>query len=413
MSSEEQSYYKLLGTTAKISQRRIKEKYIKAVKAHPPETDPEQFEKIREAYETLKDPVKRKQYDISRKYGGKIEKMLDKASQLHNQANYKKAGQVYQDVLHVDPDNFSGQTGLMFASIGLDNLDTAYEMLEKLLASPVLDEDDMLTPAEIYGTFGRKLLDKGYMNESVKFFEEGISRFSENTSNLAEGLTIAYLLVGDEEKAVDTAEQNLPPEHNQSILDLSRFLVWLLVILQSENWSKLSKVQARFRKFLKNLQDEEDQEEAFYELLEEYEEMYDRQSYRKAEVFLDFAKIVKPPYEDIKDDLKEIKKLARIDKEFQRLLSDESIFPLVIYYTVHWYIEDVTHPLLLEMSNFFTNDFLADLEEEEEYFAAGILKLQKSYPGLYNHLKPQWDDLYKDLTKNFNREMKRGLKKLM
>ena len=60
---------------------------------------------------------------------------------------------------------------------------------------------------------------------------------------------------------------------------------------------------------------------------------------------------------------------------------------------------------------------LIDQSEEvgidEEYYAAGILYSKKKYPALYSHGKEEWDDLFEELTKDFNREMKRGLKKLM
>ncbi|GGJ87778.1 hypothetical protein GCM10007063_07770 [Lentibacillus kapialis] len=413
MSSDEQSYYKILGTTANISQRRVKEKYVEAVKKHPPETDPEQFEKIRQAYETLKDPVKRKQYDISRKYGGKIEKMLDQASSYVFKENYKKAAQIYDDVLQLNPDNFAAQTGLMFTSISLNNLDKAYQMLEDSLASSVFEEEEMFTPSMVYATFGRMLIEQDYLNEAVEFLEQGLDRFSDDVQKLTEALVVAYMLTEDDERAVQTAEQNLPTENDQSIDDLDSYIVWIFIILQTDSWSKLSKVQSRFRKYLKNLQDEEEREEAFYVLTAEYEEMYDQRRYRHADVFLDFAKLVTPEFEDIKDELKEIKRLARVEKEFQRLLKDDSIFPMVLYYTVHLYFDDKSHPFVMEIEEQFTKDIIDEFEEETEYFAAGILKLQKSYPAIYAQFKPEWDDMYRDLTKDFNRDMKRGLKKLM
>lgn len=54
-----ENYYKILNTRANASQLTIKKKYIEMVKQYPPETHPEEFQKIRQAYETLRDPVKR------------------------------------------------------------------------------------------------------------------------------------------------------------------------------------------------------------------------------------------------------------------------------------------------------------------------------------------------------------------
>lgn len=60
----------------------------------------------------------------------------------------------------------------------------------------------------------------------------------------------------------------------------------------------------------------------------------------------------------------------------------------------------------------FTPDIVQVLGAQEEDYAAGILNMKKKFPALYKHFEEDWLDLFEDLTKNFNREMIRGLKKL-
>lgn len=48
------SYYDILGLKPGVSQAEIKKAYFRLIRQHSPETDPEQFQKIREAYEHLK-----------------------------------------------------------------------------------------------------------------------------------------------------------------------------------------------------------------------------------------------------------------------------------------------------------------------------------------------------------------------
>jgi hypothetical protein len=129
-------------------------------------------------------------------------------------------------------------------------------------------------------------------------------------------------------------------------------------------------------------------------------------------VLIDFAKLVGENNIEMKEKLKEINKLARVEKELNRLVGDESIFPLVVYHTIQWYYGDDFHPAVIDMKQSFPSTILAELKSEKEWFAAGILKLKKKYPAIYNQFRTEWDELFQDLTKNFNREMKRELKKL-
>ena len=51
--------FTVLGLPADATETEIRAAYLRAIKEHPPETSPEQFEKIRDAYEELRDPRKR------------------------------------------------------------------------------------------------------------------------------------------------------------------------------------------------------------------------------------------------------------------------------------------------------------------------------------------------------------------
>ncbi len=50
---------KILGVAAKASAEEIRAAYLLKVREHPPEQSPEEFERIRDAYETLRDPRRR------------------------------------------------------------------------------------------------------------------------------------------------------------------------------------------------------------------------------------------------------------------------------------------------------------------------------------------------------------------
>ena len=49
----------ILGVPASASDEEIRDAYLSKVKAFPPDRSPEEFERIRDAYDTLRDPRKR------------------------------------------------------------------------------------------------------------------------------------------------------------------------------------------------------------------------------------------------------------------------------------------------------------------------------------------------------------------
>jgi len=66
MSSDEQRQgagradpWKVLGVPRDSTDRQINKAFLARTKEHPPDRDPEQFERVKDAYETLRDPMRR------------------------------------------------------------------------------------------------------------------------------------------------------------------------------------------------------------------------------------------------------------------------------------------------------------------------------------------------------------------
>ena len=52
----------VLGIPVTAGEEEIRSAYLARVKEHPPDRSPEEFERIRDAYETLRDPRRRMRY---------------------------------------------------------------------------------------------------------------------------------------------------------------------------------------------------------------------------------------------------------------------------------------------------------------------------------------------------------------
>jgi len=77
-------HYDVLGVPEDASQSQIKAAFFELVRDHPPEKDPDAYQRLREAYDVLSDPVSRREYDTMAEHGDEIEKLKDEAEALLN-----------------------------------------------------------------------------------------------------------------------------------------------------------------------------------------------------------------------------------------------------------------------------------------------------------------------------------------
>ena len=68
MNLQSSNHYEVLGVEKTADERTVKKAYFALVRQYPPETHPEEFKKIREAYEVLSDAESRKEYDSISQY---------------------------------------------------------------------------------------------------------------------------------------------------------------------------------------------------------------------------------------------------------------------------------------------------------------------------------------------------------
>ncbi|WP_019413481.1 DnaJ domain-containing protein [Paenisporosarcina sp. TG20] len=400
-----ENYYKILGTTAKIDQEKIKEKYIKAVKKYPPESNSEMFEKVRTAYETLKDPAKRKEYDLSRKYGKKLEDVFAKAMNNLQRGNYTQAQILFEKALSISPSNIPSSISLIQIAVIEGDLQKASNQFQRSLGN-VIDKEEL---CKLYNIYARILSEVEYYEEAMEVLIEGKNTFPDDSYYFDLPRAAIYVEMDENAKAWDILIQCIPnqieqkPEHNDLLLSSIHLLI------RMEKWDQKEIIRKKFRKFIQNM-NEEVRREVFDLMISEYEHHFDEEDFLGAEVFIDFAKMVTGNDSDIREKHQEVKKMAQVQKELLRMEDDENAFPLLFIRTMEWFYTDTEE--LYYYINSIPAGFMASLEDDKEEYAVNIILLRKKYPAIYNQFKKKWDDLFADLTKGFNREMKRQLLKV-
>src|SRR5262245_33457109 len=106
MANANHNFYEILGVDKAADERAIKKAYFQLVRKYPPETHPEEFKKIREAYEVLCNAQSRKDYDSVAQYdqyGEEIGTRMKEGMAAMDNADWIHAMRCFQDVLRLQP----------------------------------------------------------------------------------------------------------------------------------------------------------------------------------------------------------------------------------------------------------------------------------------------------------------------
>ncbi|MEK4299473.1 DnaJ domain-containing protein [Oceanobacillus sp. FSL W8-0428] len=440
-----ESYYKILGTTANIGQARIEEKYLEALEKHPQETDPEGYAKVQEAYEVLNDPEKRAAYDDARKHGKKADKQQKKADKamsvkaeqnntseadsianevkqfdeaeqliidakkLIDRGDNQKAFEVYKKLNQLVPD--SGE--IKFKLLKLASLNGDVDEMEKIFSEiiPLTASDEELQI--IYTLKADIYQNNGYPDKAIETYEDLLEKFPEQKAMFAPGLAHLYINTAYSDKVTNLMEQSQPTEADDAKTATAFYLSWINIIITTEKWSVLSKVLSKFKKHIKTISDEQDFKRLQDELMEQYMYFHKGALFQEAEIYISLADVItQKNNNDIRKAHNETKKQARLQKEISKLSHDENAYQLLYYRAYEWfYTGKMAAAKVIAVMNELPAYVRQQLESDKESYAAGILQLKKKYPFIYKSYQNQWDSLFEQLTAGLSRQEKRNLRK--
>ena len=83
--------YQVLGVPASASVEEIQDAYYRAVRKHPPDRDAEGFRKVQAAYEILKSPTARKEYEDARDADSETGRLIEEGRRLLEEEDQEAA----------------------------------------------------------------------------------------------------------------------------------------------------------------------------------------------------------------------------------------------------------------------------------------------------------------------------------
>ncbi len=129
-------YYKILGLDPGASQMEIKKAYFKLIRQHSPESDPEQFQKIREAYEQLKNAGTEPEGPTFPPFAEPwAEKVLDQIEQYRRAGDDEKCRDACEEACRMFPEELRFQYMRVIAQRKCGNTGKAVKNAEKLVKS--------------------------------------------------------------------------------------------------------------------------------------------------------------------------------------------------------------------------------------------------------------------------------------
>ena len=136
MSAESQNHYQVLRIERTVDERAIKKAYFTLIREFPPDKHPEEFKKIREAYEVLSDPVARQRFDAADKdfeeYGDELASLLRAVEEKVKAGNDVEAQAALTALLEEHPTLTVARENLAFSYMRTGAHEDALKQWKKL-----------------------------------------------------------------------------------------------------------------------------------------------------------------------------------------------------------------------------------------------------------------------------------------
>jgi curved DNA-binding protein CbpA len=124
--------YQILEVLPQSSPEEIKRAYYQLVRKYPPEKDPEKFNQIRGAYETLSDPKARENYDSIQDYGEQISELFAQATEKINAKDWSNAIPLLKHLLVLSPGANTAHNYLGICYIHTQEWNEAFKIYQAL-----------------------------------------------------------------------------------------------------------------------------------------------------------------------------------------------------------------------------------------------------------------------------------------
>lgn len=380
-----ENLYDILGINLEADEKEIKKAYVTMIRKYPPEKAPEEFKKIRKAFDVLINPNSRAEYTARLQYGSDIEELEKVANEAIDNGDYDLAINQYKKILIIEPTMSFAKNSLALALIYNGQADEGIEQLLDLVRENPKNSSYLGNLAYAYKQ--NEDFDKAEEN-----FIKALELDSTNERNLSTFMDI-YINKEEYGKAVQYLKKGI---ENNSTEDFREFIYYYEIVRIHTHDDDTEAIKETIDQVIKVMPEDEELKDyicwRFYNLAND---LYKSSIFNLAAVITE--KIMKLDEENrsIINLYEECIELNHLVQEFGRLDNDSRI------------IRELKHPIFCYLYRFrFSNKKfeenvegnLKDINEkislDRKSMAKYIKIFIKEYPDLYVLKKELYDDLY-------------------
>jgi len=240
MEIPQEDFYSILEISSDAAPDAIKRSYFRLVRQHTPEKDPQGFERIRKAYETLHDPKRRAEYDALQRYGEEIRQLIDEAEALLKEEKWQLALRCLKQCLALYPGARYPRQLLTLTQLNLEHFALARKTLEPLLLEEPEDAEhhDLLGQIAFSEALQQKKPDtqKTLLQEAITAFQKAHQIQPKHPSYLLR-LARAYKEAELYDQEIDCLKRALVPAaqiHSNNDLDIYLRLITSCLLRKRE-----------------------------------------------------------------------------------------------------------------------------------------------------------------------------------
>jgi len=374
-------YYSTLNIARNAAVSEIKKAYFTLVRRFPPDRHPEDFMKIREAYEVLIDENTRQQYDLVDSMPEVVKLYYNEGRKALEEGAEKKAIDLLEQVIKAYP-QFSVVNSLLGdAYLKNGNSVKAIRIFERLAAKERNNAGFLRRLAHAYA-------ERGWHLKAIEQYRRALSLDEDNIS-LWLGLISCYHADGDFTQLQKTVWEGLEVSNRKGWDNLELYYHIIQIDIMTHDHSNMKKHLQEMKE--KAAEKEEERANAAWFLAELSKKIHRAGLLEESAATIEIAFALEPDDEEIQIIKKEIDSENSILLELKELEEDTSIdSSLAEMLDCELHLCDDKDCLECKITQFF---FEMDVIVEIEQFRKDILRLKNFYPELYNLKKEFFDNV--------------------